>query len=437
MRSVLDSPAWRRLSAVLACCVLVLLVLGHAGVARELAGYGGGGDFRKFRQSAERFIRAESPYLTPFREEPANLGCFTPGASLAGGSGAGRPQTGPALVASSGCVHPNLNPPVFVALSFPLGLLSPGTAWWCWWTATLLFTLLAGRIAAGALDDRGNPERTLGLWTGVALLGFFPLVSGLELGQLTPFLLVPTLLGWRSARAGHWGRSGAWLGLVAAIKPFFLLFIIGFLALRVPRALLALLLVFFGVTATGFMFAGLGVHLDYFRVLSAVTWTTSNWNASLEGFVTRILGGGEGIPLHDAVQVGRLTTGLSRLLLVAGVACVAAVHCRERPERSADATFAITLPAMLLASPLGWMYYFPLLLPAIMVLWRLQTGQRTRRLLLLGVVLPTAIPTGLGAADSEWTAYEALWGSAVYFYCLLGLFLLALAALSARTRGAG
>lgn len=269
------------------------------------------------------------------------------------------------------------------------------------------------------------------------MLAFFPFVASLELGQLTPFLLLPTLLAWRAARQAEWGQCGAWLGLAAAVKLFFLLFAVSFLALRAPRALIALVVGFCAITALGLATVGPDAHLEYFRVLSEVTWTSSNWNASIEGFFARIWGGGEGLPLLQSAVAGRAASVLSLLLVLAGTLHVVLVHREDPPQRSADATFTITLPAMLLASPLGWMYYFPLLLPAIIVLWQLRPYQRMRRLLLLGTVLPTAIPTGLGAADSDWTAYEALWGSAVYFYCLFGLFLLALVTLSARTRGAG
>lgn len=89
-------------------------------------------------------------------------------------------------------------------------------------------------------------------------------------------------------------------------------------------------------------------------------------------------------------------------------------------SRRDDLTFSLALALMLLVSPLGWMYYFPIQFVGVLVVWR-QTADSQRRL--RWVLLPTWLLSNFFTVQHEaleltgplgwWT-----WNS-VYFYALL------------------
>ena len=90
----------------------------------------------------------------------------------------------------------------------------------------------------------------------------------------------------------------------------------------------------------------------------------------------------------------------------------------------ADALVALTIPAMLLISPLGWNYYFPLLIISFVVIWNLTAdlpNGRICRLLLIAVIIPTIPWKPFITSDSPRVWF---WDAGVYFYLLLFTFLL-------------
>ena len=247
----------------------------------------------------------------------------------------------------------------------------------------------------------------------------------LELGQVASLLMLPVLLAWRAMRCGRTVQAGVWLGLCAAFKPFFLLFLLALGALRAFRAMLAFTGVLIAMLLLGGLLTSFEAYRDYLGMASGVTWTTTSWNASVVGFFARLFGGGEAAPVFFAPWIGRALTVAASLLFVGMVLRRVAVERSEPSVQQTDALFAATLPAMLLVSPLGWIYYFPLLLPAVWCVWQATRDRPRARLILIGAVLPTCIPSGLSSAVQPMDPARALWGDALYFWCLLTLFMLA------------
>jgi len=265
------------------------------------------------------------------------------------------------------CWHPNLNTPFMTALLAPLTYLDFPAARLLW----LTLSALAVWLSLYLLGREGLLPKcwTLGFTALLAAFwGYFPSFITVLHGQVTFLVLLPLVLGWVMLRQGRNLAAGAWLGLAVSLKPFVGLFLLGLAAQCNWRACMGLLLACLVCFVLGGAAAGFDTYLVYRDILNHVNWQSASWNASLFGFFTRLFGGSENIPWHDAP---RLAHGLS----LAGSLTLLALYLRAVWDSrgwplpaKADLLAAASIPAMLLISPLGWIYYFPLLLITITVL---------------------------------------------------------------------
>jgi hypothetical protein len=173
--------------------------------------------------------------------------------------------------------------------------------------------------------------------------------------------------------------------------------------------------------ACGVLAFGPSSYLDYLEGLGSVTWYASNWNASLLGFLTRLLGGSENIPL---LNVPWLAHPLYYALSFAGILMMVWLSWPRTGEAAAEIQslgFGLSLALMLLLSPLGWMYYFPVLFIALISAWGAAGtfGMADyKRAIVLAWLLST-VPTPLVASKMLNEPLICLTWAAVYFYALL------------------
>jgi hypothetical protein len=168
------------------------------------------------------------------------------------------------------------------------------------------------------------------------------------------------------------------LGIAASLKLFFGLFFLYFLLRREWRALA-------WFTATALCCAllpaavfGFKIYSAYFSVLQHINWYSSSWNASILGVLARLFGAGENnFPL---IHLPGATYTL--FYLCAGLALVSFIKAlwpnkSIAADNKRDLDFSLTLVAMLLLSPLAWLYYFPLLIIPVIVLLQLAKEYRS------------------------------------------------------------
>jgi hypothetical protein len=119
----------------------------------------------------------------------------------------------------------------------------------------------------------------------------------------------------------------------------------------------------------GLAWMGWQVHADYRLVAGHVIWTTSNWNASAVGFIDRAFSGFP-TPLDPGVALAR--KGVQAACVLAfGLPVLWLLH-RTRTlaqPKQADMLVTLALPTVILASPLGWLYYLPWLILPLTVCW--------------------------------------------------------------------
>jgi hypothetical protein len=329
----------------------------------------------------------------------------------------------PELVQES--LHPNLNLPFQTLLTAPLGLLEHGAAFW----AFSVLSMVCGLISVVLLSN-AKPESTDRKWVAliytVLLLAYYPTWVNARLGQTSLIILVPIAFAWLAGRQRHDQAAGIALGIAISLKPFVGLFFIALLAWRRWRLLFWCVVSFLSCSLIALVGLGTDAYQDYLAVSRQVTWYSASWNASLLGFFTRLFGGSENTPL---VNQPWIAWGLTAFVSAGLVAAVWWVYSRLYSGHSTvnwDLGFSVTIVAMLLISPLGWMYYFPLLLVPLVAGWTASSSMPrwSRAPLVVAWALSTAPLSLVAPADMNISLASITWES-VYFYAL-ALFVCAL-----------
>ena len=209
----------------------------------------------------------------------------------------------------------------------------------------------------------------------LAYLSAFPVLMNTALGQLGGLLLFLLANGYWFYLQKKEMHAGFWWGLLIALKIFpGLLFVYSMLKKRY-RLFFWLL----GFSALWTLFPLFFIHAEIYRqyllnINTNISWYGFNWNASIFGFLFRLL--------VDVKQqkVVDLATGSVANLIVPNhiqqvfwtkaiffcIACIALtgfiVFFKRIAGNLKHKDFAFLVVLMLLLSPLGWGYYFPMLL---------------------------------------------------------------------------
>ena len=315
--------------------------------------------------------------------------------------------------------HPNLNPPFFNLMLSPLGMVPYTVAFWIWSVLSLGFGVFGVTLLQ---RSTGKFDIDYILTLLVLLLVYFPVLINFNLGQMALMVFALLAGGWVAARTGRDRLSGVLLGLAFSIKIFLGLFAVLFLFQRRWLLLFWLIGIFVMCSLVGLAVLGSDGYRQYSHALGSVTWQSENWNASAYGFFSRIFGGSESSPLFDFPALGKVLNNVFVLLMVIGMFWLGRARSYADPDANFDLAFSYTLVAALLISPLGWMYYFPMLFIPVFVLFRLSfflPFGTLFKVLLLAVFGVSGFPQFVVTAAD--TRQIALTQGAFYFYALVAL----------------
>ncbi|MCD8525515.1 MAG: hypothetical protein LRY67_07360 [Gammaproteobacteria bacterium] len=168
---------------------------------------------------------------------------------------------------------------------------------------------------------------------------------------------------------------------------------------------------------TPLFFYGINIYKNFYLALGHIQWYSLNWNASLYGFFSRLLGetSQRTASILHIPTVGRLLYHSVSILYV----CIMLYFFKKKNPLSL--AFSFTLSSMLLLSPLGWNYYFPLLITAMMI-----TVQEAERhpyypiimcLLFLSIMI-SGYPLTLNR-DAHISTHDLLFQSNLFFLALI------------------
>jgi alpha-1,2-mannosyltransferase len=305
-------------------------------------------------------------------------------------------------VYATGADFENLNPPFWVLLISPFGLLEPLVAY-------RFFVLITLSITVAYLAWVADELQVRPAWAaigGVMLILSSPLLATLALGQIYPFLAFGLVVAWMADRRERQRISGAALGLVMAIKPTLAPVLLWPLVRRRWGSFWAAIVAGAAATLVGAVVVGFGATLDWLRLLSESS-TSPYWdNASLPSAAARLFTDN---PYARHVATWAWTIPVAYALGIAAIAFTAA-----RTMWDAEAGLWALVAAALLASPIAWHNYLVLLGPGILLL--LARGRGAPAFLLLAL---QAIPGQWPLLWNREGTVAATLALTLYLYILL------------------
>ena len=304
-----------------------------------------------------------------------------------------------------------LNPPFLLLLLQPLTKFSYVHAAMIWWVLSFGMGLLSALLVFKLLVPKAFLKKN---WPILffAYLAFFPTLINMIITQIGNFLLFFLIAGYYCYQKKHDFWAGTLWGIIAAIKLFpALLLIMVFKQKRV---------VVFSVLCVSCMICWLLPYLHhplaaghYFEMLPKVTWYADSWNASLYGMLFRLF--------------------FDNLIVINTLYCLGFIglltwffrHIDSEETPGNHRSFCLTLVMMLLLSPLGWMYYFSLLILPLLFLGKNIFSEKllSAKHYLIGILAFVLLNFPMGYLHlNDMTTINRLGLYSFYFY---GLVLLA------------
>ena len=377
-------------------------------------------DFFSFYQSARFLLEGESIYKPiPYHPAQNDLARMTEKAKRN----------------SENC-FPNMNSPLHTLLMLPFATMPLKQGFLLWSIVSLVLGLMAtGFIAFGTLSKEYQLMGFLSL--SILLFGYFPTIANVILGgQWGLCILWFVVLIWLIARKGKYITAGIVLGLAMSVKIIFGLYLLYFLVRRNWKMMTCSLFTFFILNLMGVFIFGAATYRQHFFNLETVPqFINASWNASSTAFFTRIFGGAENIPLIMLPGAAYALASTFSMLLILGIIWSAWSHSKERSLTHYDIGFSLTTVAMLLISPVGWMYYFPILIIPAFVIWNASASLKNKNIYRCSVVaswMISSIPTEFIPSIYEEMNEPLLWftSAGYYFYALVAFSMILIVMLS-------
>ncbi len=416
---------------LLASILLTLMGARYIEAGKSVVDHPPSADFYKFYLSGERLQRGQSMYwVIPPKIRPGDP-CH-PDAVREKGQPTGESADALTLGGAIPCLAPNLNPPFFMVFMGPLAMLDFHWSWWLWSAMSMGCLVMSTWLMAGEIAPSSLRRTALTIIGTALLMAYHPVYINFALGQVGTLLLLPLTLAWLKMRRGDEKQAGLWLGLATGLKPFLALFLLPLLLTKRWQASAAMIANLLMTLMVGWLCFGTEPYAHYRLVADQVTWTTSNWNGSLIGFTDRAFSGIDPRSWPNVKMISR-AIGLSLCAAVIAAMCVklrqSASGKSTRGSDTADQLFLLTIPAAVLVSPLGWLYYMPWMCLCGLIVWQRTANAphaRAWRLAFIASVIATVAPIEMKSIPTPRNPTE-WWGiDALYCYALAGMFVVLL-----------
>lgn len=255
----------------------------------------------------------------------------------------------------------NLNPPMVLWLFSPLAHLGFWPSLFIWIFIVFASGLIASHIAFRyVFSIRFLKKNSFNLY--LLYLAYFASIMNAATLQLGTFLFLFVMLGYNFYLKNRSYFAGFFWGFIIGMK-FFpgLLF---FYVLRQKRfkVFWVMLITFIIVLLIPLLVYGIEIYKDYYSMVIKVDKFGNGWNASIYGFLVRLL------PCIHIPYYSLLIKILSIFLFIILFLWYLKNLESEEINPINHQPFCLTLVMMLLISPLGWIYYFTLLIFPLMLI---------------------------------------------------------------------
>jgi alpha-1,2-mannosyltransferase len=261
-------------------------------------------------------------------------------------------------------ISANLNPPITLFFVTPLTYLDYDTAVIVWITICFTFGMIAAvlsfKIAFSPTFFNKNLWKLLLLY-----LSLYSTMINTAIAQIGSILAFFVILGFYFFKTKRYSLAGISWGIIIAMKLFPALIIFFVARQRKFKTLFVIVITFMLLWSLPLLIYGIKTYSNYFHMLSRVMWYGASWNASVSGYIHRLLIN------TDNLSDGLLAIRLLYLSLFIGMVCwyLKKIYSMEEGD-SLNQQFCLTIVMMLLLSPFGWMYYFTLLVLPLAITWQ-------------------------------------------------------------------
>jgi len=239
--------------------------------------------------------------------------------------------------------HPNLNPPFSLLLFAPLAWIDPWvTIKVQWWLGVAAY---AGFVGFTLYRNPRPNAMLLGVWA-LALPAFW---DGIRMGQVYLPMMIAAAAVWHLVERDRLLAAAIVIGCLAALKPNLLVWpALLFIAGHRRMGLIAGL-AYTGASLLPMLFFGPGVYAQWFEMLAGDLGSRSGYfaNATI---------------MAIGVRAGSHMLGLA----LAGMVLAWAIRRLWGARLSVTETSTIAIGVAVLVSPVAWMHYLLLLLPALL-----------------------------------------------------------------------
>ena len=273
----------------------------------------------------------------------------------------------------------NAHPPfVGVILAVPIAILGTRGSFLLVWFLSSVTLITSFYFIIREIF--GRVHNSLILSVLVLIFGWYPVLSTLRSGQFGIFLLGLFVLSWALLRRERMWLAGIPIGIAASIQAF-PGFIILYFFFRSTRSFLSAIGTLVAINGSIAMAMGLNPYIEWLDVVSKLSDTNlqDRLNYSFMGvssFLLSIL----------QVDISARIVSMSITVAIAIITCAICLVWRRTALdwRRIDIEFCCILFFMLVASPICWDRYFPiLLLPIAVIVSRLDVRNSSRAIPLL------------------------------------------------------
>lgn len=279
----------------------------------------------------------------------------------------------------------NLNTPLTLLLGLPLQWLPYPIAYLVFAVISFILGIMAANLStryflSGSVDPR---TRLLAI---LIYCASFPVLLSLVTGQFGAILFFLIMIGYYGYRRDRSLLTiGAW-SMAMSMKFFAGLLIIFCLQQKRYRLTIAIIISAIILSILPILVFGSSLYSKYLKLMLSINWYDGSWNASLVGFLSRTVG------CFTPVQNTQALVKIIWLLL--GIPGIFWYGKSQLLKDKQTVSFAMCLVLMIIFSPLGWIYYFSILMPALLLCYQFALDKPSKEVIWLGCIILVTFPIG-------------------------------------------
>ncbi len=261
----------------------------------------------------------------------------------------------------------NLNPPFFLQLLVPLTYFNYQFAASLWFLCSLILGVIGALLGFKLLCTKEFFEK---YWPPLLFiyLGMFSTLMNTGIGQVGGFCSFFIITGYYFYLRKYDFVAGIFWGFIIALKLFPALLFLFVLNQKRYKAFVITLVCCVLAFLIPVWQKGITIYSIYFNMLSRVAWYGDNWNASLYGFLFRLFIDMQSLRGIWLIKI--IYLALFAILLLWYIRTIHLLRKTSAHQQVDHREFCLTLLIMLFLSPLGWLYYFSLLIMPLTIIWQ-------------------------------------------------------------------